>query len=72
MGPGSRNYTDLKKRGEKIPLIMYPRNNKCILFLLLDNSKALIIFLAFLIIVTSIALLLVLYKIYDLHKKKLR
>ncbi|XP_049663647.1 receptor-type tyrosine-protein phosphatase C isoform X9 [Accipiter gentilis] len=35
------------------------------------NSKALIIFLAFLIIVTSIALLLVLYKIYDLHKKKL-
>uniref|UniRef100_A0A8B9Z902 protein-tyrosine-phosphatase n=1 Tax=Buteo japonicus TaxID=224669 RepID=A0A8B9Z902_9AVES len=36
------------------------------------NSKALIIFLAFLIVVTSIALLLVLYKIYDLHKKKLR
>ncbi|KAL2301641.1 hypothetical protein Nmel_011031, partial [Mimus melanotis] len=35
------------------------------------NSKALIIFLAFLIIVTVIALLLVLYKIYDLHKKKL-
>ncbi|KFU91352.1 Receptor-type tyrosine-protein phosphatase C, partial [Chaetura pelagica] len=35
------------------------------------NSKALIIFLAFLIILTSIALLLVLYKIYDLHKKKL-
>ncbi|XP_054020936.1 receptor-type tyrosine-protein phosphatase C [Dryobates pubescens] len=35
------------------------------------NSKALIIFLVFLIIVTSIALLLVLYKIYDLHKKKL-
>ncbi|KAM6415404.1 receptor-type tyrosine-protein phosphatase C [Rhynochetos jubatus] len=35
------------------------------------NSKALIIFLAFLIIVTSLALLLVLYKIYDLHKKKL-
>ncbi|XP_074007393.1 receptor-type tyrosine-protein phosphatase C isoform X2 [Numenius arquata] len=35
------------------------------------NSKALIIFLAFLIIVTSIALILVLYKIYDLHKKKL-
>ncbi|XP_025943651.1 receptor-type tyrosine-protein phosphatase C isoform X3 [Apteryx rowi] len=35
------------------------------------NSRALIIFLAFLIIVTSIALLLVLYKIYDLHKKKL-
>ncbi|XP_064310840.1 receptor-type tyrosine-protein phosphatase C isoform X3 [Phalacrocorax carbo] len=35
------------------------------------NSKALIIFLAFLIIVTTIALLLVLYKIYDLHKKKL-
>ncbi|XP_074732836.1 receptor-type tyrosine-protein phosphatase C isoform X7 [Strix uralensis] len=35
------------------------------------NSKALIIFLAFLIVVTSIALLLVLYKIYDLHKKKL-
>ncbi|XP_014799056.1 PREDICTED: receptor-type tyrosine-protein phosphatase C isoform X3 [Calidris pugnax] len=35
------------------------------------NSKALIIFLAFLIIVTSIALLLVLYKIYDLHKRKL-
>ncbi|KAM6199881.1 receptor-type tyrosine-protein phosphatase C [Sarcoramphus papa] len=35
------------------------------------NSKALITFLAFLIVVTSIALLLVLYKIYDLHKKKL-
>ncbi|XP_071421092.1 receptor-type tyrosine-protein phosphatase C isoform X2 [Pithys albifrons albifrons] len=35
------------------------------------NSKALIIFLAFLIIVTSVALLLVLYKIYDLHQKKL-
>ncbi|XP_066180706.1 receptor-type tyrosine-protein phosphatase C isoform X2 [Sylvia atricapilla] len=35
------------------------------------NSRALIIFLAFLIIVTVIALLLVLYKIYDLHKKKL-
>ncbi|XP_027736207.1 receptor-type tyrosine-protein phosphatase C [Empidonax traillii] len=35
------------------------------------NSRALIIFLAFLIIVTSIALLLVLYKIYDLHQKKL-
>ncbi|KAM9283620.1 receptor-type tyrosine-protein phosphatase C isoform 2-T2 [Morus bassanus] len=35
------------------------------------NSRALIIFLAFLIIVTTIALLLVLYKIYDLHKKKL-
>uniref|UniRef100_A0A8C5UFA8 protein-tyrosine-phosphatase n=1 Tax=Malurus cyaneus samueli TaxID=2593467 RepID=A0A8C5UFA8_9PASS len=35
-----------------------------------DNSKALIIFLAFLIVVTSIALLLVLYKIYELHKKK--
>ncbi|KAM6327166.1 receptor-type tyrosine-protein phosphatase C isoform 2-T3 [Podargus strigoides] len=35
------------------------------------NSKALIIFLAFLIILTSIALLLVLYKIYDLHQKKL-
>ncbi|XP_054689332.1 receptor-type tyrosine-protein phosphatase C isoform X4 [Grus americana] len=35
------------------------------------NSKALIIFLVFLIIVTSVALLLVLYKIYDLHKKKL-
>uniref|UniRef100_A0A8C5X9P4 protein-tyrosine-phosphatase n=1 Tax=Malurus cyaneus samueli TaxID=2593467 RepID=A0A8C5X9P4_9PASS len=35
------------------------------------NSKALIIFLAFLIVVTSIALLLVLYKIYELHKKKL-
>ncbi|XP_067997011.1 receptor-type tyrosine-protein phosphatase C isoform X3 [Melanerpes formicivorus] len=35
------------------------------------NSKALIIFLVFLIVVTSIALLLVLYKIYDLHKKKL-
>ncbi|XP_042636909.1 receptor-type tyrosine-protein phosphatase C [Orycteropus afer afer] len=34
------------------------------------NSKALIIFLAFLIIVTSIALLIVLYKIYDLHKKR--
>ncbi|KYO34553.1 receptor-type tyrosine-protein phosphatase C isoform C [Alligator mississippiensis] len=36
------------------------------------NSKALIIFLAFLIIVTSIALLLVLYKIYNLHKDSLR
>ncbi|XP_010222838.1 PREDICTED: receptor-type tyrosine-protein phosphatase C [Tinamus guttatus] len=35
------------------------------------NSRALIIFLTFLIIVTSIALLLVLYKIYDLHRKKL-
>ncbi|XP_051480379.1 receptor-type tyrosine-protein phosphatase C isoform X3 [Apus apus] len=35
------------------------------------NSKALIIFLVFLIILTSVALLLVLYKIYDLHKKKL-
>ncbi|KFP08131.1 Receptor-type tyrosine-protein phosphatase C, partial [Calypte anna] len=35
------------------------------------NSKALIIFLVFLIILTSISLLLVLYKIYDLHKKKL-
>ncbi|ELW57889.1 Receptor-type tyrosine-protein phosphatase C [Tupaia chinensis] len=35
-----------------------------------DNSRALIIFLAFLIIVTSIALLVVLYKIYDLHKKR--
>nr|XP_010298331.1 PREDICTED: receptor-type tyrosine-protein phosphatase C [Balearica regulorum gibbericeps] len=35
------------------------------------NSKALIIFLVFLIVVTSVALLLVLYKIYDLHKKKL-
>ncbi|XP_008060615.1 receptor-type tyrosine-protein phosphatase C [Carlito syrichta] len=34
------------------------------------NSKALISFLAFLIIVTSIALLVVLYKIYDLHKKR--
>ncbi|XP_058389727.1 receptor-type tyrosine-protein phosphatase C [Diceros bicornis minor] len=34
------------------------------------NSKALIIFLVFLIIVTSIALLIVLYKIYDLHKKR--
>ncbi|XP_077013450.1 receptor-type tyrosine-protein phosphatase C isoform X2 [Tamandua tetradactyla] len=34
------------------------------------NSKALIIFLVFLIIMTSIALLVVLYKIYDLHKKR--
>ncbi|NP_001103359.1 receptor-type tyrosine-protein phosphatase C isoform 2 precursor [Rattus norvegicus] len=34
------------------------------------NSKALIIFLVFLIIVTSIALLVVLYKIYDLRKKR--
>ncbi|XP_021532839.2 receptor-type tyrosine-protein phosphatase C isoform X3 [Aotus nancymaae] len=34
------------------------------------NFKALIAFLAFLIIVTSIALLVVLYKIYDLHKKR--
>uniref|UniRef100_A0A8C3J1N3 Receptor-type tyrosine-protein phosphatase C n=1 Tax=Chrysemys picta bellii TaxID=8478 RepID=A0A8C3J1N3_CHRPI len=38
----------------------------------LNNSQALIIFLAFLIIVTSIALLIVLYKIYDLHREKLR
>uniref|UniRef100_A0A8C0WAI5 Receptor-type tyrosine-protein phosphatase C n=1 Tax=Castor canadensis TaxID=51338 RepID=A0A8C0WAI5_CASCN len=37
-----------------------------------NNSRALIIFLAFLIIVTSIALLIVLYKIYDLHKKRSR
>ncbi|XP_072199272.1 receptor-type tyrosine-protein phosphatase C isoform X2 [Excalfactoria chinensis] len=35
------------------------------------NSRALIIFLVFLIVVTSIALILVLYKIYDLHQKKL-
>ncbi|XP_014122580.2 receptor-type tyrosine-protein phosphatase C isoform X2 [Zonotrichia albicollis] len=35
------------------------------------NSTALIIFLLFLIAVTVIALILVLYKIYDLHKKKL-
>nr|XP_014424254.1 receptor-type tyrosine-protein phosphatase C isoform X2 [Pelodiscus sinensis] len=35
------------------------------------NSQALIIFLAFLIIVTSVALLIVLYKIYDLHREKL-
>ncbi|XP_064004321.1 receptor-type tyrosine-protein phosphatase C [Pogoniulus pusillus] len=35
------------------------------------NSRALITFLVFLIIVTTVALLLVLYKIYDLHKKKL-
>uniref|UniRef100_A0A8C0WFS3 Receptor-type tyrosine-protein phosphatase C n=1 Tax=Castor canadensis TaxID=51338 RepID=A0A8C0WFS3_CASCN len=41
-------------------------------FSFLDNSRALIIFLAFLIIVTSIALLIVLYKIYDLHKKRSR
>ncbi|XP_013013474.1 receptor-type tyrosine-protein phosphatase C isoform X3 [Cavia porcellus] len=34
------------------------------------NSKALIAFLVFLIIVTSVALLVVLYKIYDLHKKR--
>ncbi|XP_034978136.1 receptor-type tyrosine-protein phosphatase C isoform X2 [Zootoca vivipara] len=34
------------------------------------NSRALIIFLAFLIIVTSVALLLVLYKIYTLNKKR--
>ncbi|EGW06747.1 Leukocyte common antigen [Cricetulus griseus] len=34
------------------------------------NAKALIIFLVFLIIVTSIALLVVLYKIYDLRKKR--
>uniref|UniRef100_A0A452FNZ2 Receptor-type tyrosine-protein phosphatase C n=1 Tax=Capra hircus TaxID=9925 RepID=A0A452FNZ2_CAPHI len=36
----------------------------------MDNAKAVIIFLVFLIIVTSIALLIVLYKIYDLHKKR--
>ncbi|KAI4563403.1 hypothetical protein MJT46_011012 [Ovis ammon polii x Ovis aries] len=35
-----------------------------------NNAKAVIIFLVFLIIVTSIALLIVLYKIYDLHKKR--
>nr|AAA39458.1 lymphocyte differentiation antigen isoform [Mus musculus] len=34
------------------------------------NAKALIIFLVFLIIVTSIALLVVLYKSYDLRKKR--
>ncbi|XP_070257527.1 receptor-type tyrosine-protein phosphatase C isoform X3 [Myotis yumanensis] len=34
------------------------------------NSKALIGFLVFLIIVTSIALMVVLYKIYDLHKSR--
>ncbi|XP_054432524.1 receptor-type tyrosine-protein phosphatase C [Pteronotus mesoamericanus] len=34
------------------------------------NSKALITFLVFLIVVTAIALLIVLYKIYDLHKKR--
>ncbi|XP_058525672.1 receptor-type tyrosine-protein phosphatase C [Ochotona princeps] len=34
------------------------------------NSRALIGFLVFLIIVTSVALLVVLYKIYDLHKKR--
>ncbi|XP_006892178.1 PREDICTED: receptor-type tyrosine-protein phosphatase C [Elephantulus edwardii] len=34
------------------------------------NDKALIIFLVFLIVVTSIALLVVLYKIYDLHKRR--
>lgn len=39
-------------------------------FSFLDNSNALIIFLVFLIVVTSIALLIVLYKIYDLHKKR--
>lgn len=37
-----------------------------------DNSRALIIFLVFLIIVTSVALLMVLYKIYDLRKKRPR
>ena len=41
-------------------------------FSLLDNSKALIIFLVFLIVVTTIALLIVLYKIYDLHKRRSR
>uniref|UniRef100_F7DYM2 Receptor-type tyrosine-protein phosphatase C n=2 Tax=Monodelphis domestica TaxID=13616 RepID=F7DYM2_MONDO len=34
------------------------------------NSHALIMFLIFLIVVTSLALLIVLYKIYDLHKKR--
>ncbi|KAL2771095.1 receptor-type tyrosine-protein phosphatase C isoform 2 precursor [Daubentonia madagascariensis] len=34
------------------------------------NYKALITFLAFLIVVTSIALIIVLYKIYDLHRKR--
>lgn len=41
-------------------------------FKFLDNSRALIGFLVFLIIVTSVALLVVLYKIYDLHKKRSR
>ncbi|XP_060088332.1 receptor-type tyrosine-protein phosphatase C [Heteronotia binoei] len=36
------------------------------------NSDALIIFLAFLIIVTTLALIIVLYKIYDLNKEKSR
>ncbi|CAO2637083.1 Receptor-type tyrosine-protein phosphatase C [Lemmus lemmus] len=36
----------------------------------LNNAKALITFLIFLIVVTSIALLVVLYKIYDLRKKR--
>ncbi|KAK1327956.1 hypothetical protein QTO34_012378 [Cnephaeus nilssonii] len=35
-----------------------------------NNSKALISFLVFLIVVTSIALMVVLYKIYDLHKRR--
>ncbi|XP_060034488.1 receptor-type tyrosine-protein phosphatase C [Erinaceus europaeus] len=34
------------------------------------NTTALITFLVFLIVVTSIALLIVLYKIYDLHKRR--
>ncbi|XP_066094736.1 receptor-type tyrosine-protein phosphatase C isoform X2 [Saccopteryx bilineata] len=34
------------------------------------NSKAVITFLIFLIVVTSVALLIVLYKIYDLRKKR--
>lgn len=34
------------------------------------NSKALIGFLVFLIVVTTVALLIVLYKIYDLHKRR--
>ncbi|EHH15693.1 hypothetical protein EGK_01817 [Macaca mulatta] len=55
-------YYNLKeKAGFHIKLSEYLSQN---------NSKALIAFLAFLIIVTSIALLVVLYKIYDLHKKR--
>ncbi|XP_066883545.1 receptor-type tyrosine-protein phosphatase C isoform X3 [Kogia breviceps] len=48
----------------------YPGHPKIVSQSTSYNSNALIIFLVFLIIVTSIALLVVLYKIYDLQKKR--